>query len=167
MASKSASPNPYKVIRPNSCVVNSPAAVIDVVHTSLMNNSLALATPAGLSLPPWENSDNPDSVVITPHGKPTLTIDDMMIIKAFDNTTFSLGTGKAPSPDCILNEIIEFLPHATHLVLFSLLPLLAHKAYTPSDWYESTTCLLHKKGDPSLIERPLPHRQLTPDCSHD
>jgi hypothetical protein len=34
--------------------------------------------------------------------------------------------------------------------------LLAHKAYTPLEWCRSTTCLLHKKGDPTLLDNYLP-----------
>jgi hypothetical protein len=46
----------------------------------------------------------------------------------------TLGTGKAPGlVDGIPNEIIKFLPHATRSALFSLMYLLAHKAYNPPE----------------------------------
>jgi hypothetical protein len=63
----------------------------------------------------------------------------------FDKTIYSLGTGKAPGPDGIPNEIIKFLPLATRSALFSLLSLVAHKANTPPEWCHSTTCLLNNK----------------------
>jgi hypothetical protein len=63
----------------------------------------------------------------------------------FGKTINSLGTGKAHGPDGIPHEFIKFLPLATRSALFSFLTLLAHKAYTPREWYHSTTCLLHKK----------------------
>jgi hypothetical protein len=69
----------------------------------------------------------------------------MIIRDTFGKTINSLGTGKALGPDGIPNEIIKFLPPATRFALFSLLSLLAHKAYTPPEWCHSTTCLLHKK----------------------
>jgi hypothetical protein len=80
----------------------------------------------------------------------------MITRDTFDKTLNSLGTGKAPGPDGVPNEIIKFLPLATRSVLFSLLSLLAHKAYTPPDWCHSTTCLLHKKGDPTLLDNYRP-----------
>jgi hypothetical protein len=70
----------------------------------------------------------------------------------FHKTINSLGTGKAPGPDGIPNEIIRFLPLATRSALFSILSLLAHSAYTPPEWYHSTTCLLHNEGDPTLLD---------------
>jgi hypothetical protein len=60
-----------------------------------------------------------------------------------DKTINSLGTGKAPGPYGIPNEIMKFLPLETRSALFSLLSLLAHKAYTPPEWCHITTCLLH------------------------
>jgi hypothetical protein len=62
-----------------------------------------------------------------------------------DKTINSLGTGKVPGPYGIPNEIIKFLPPATRSAIFSLPSFLAHKAYTPPEWYHNTTCLLHKK----------------------
>jgi hypothetical protein len=74
----------------------------------------------------------------------------------FDKSINSLGTGKAPGPDGIPNEIINFLPPATRSALFSLLTLLAHKAFTPLEWCHSTTCLRHKKGDPTFLDNYRP-----------
>jgi hypothetical protein len=81
----------------------------------------------------------------------------MITRDTFDKTINSLGTCKATGPDGIPNEIIEFLPLASRSALFSLLSLLAHKAYTRPEWCHITTCLLHKKGDPTLLDsyRPI------------
>jgi hypothetical protein len=68
----------------------------------------------------------------------------MITRDTFGKTIDSLGTGKAPGPTGIFNEFIKFLPRATHSALYSLLFLLAHKAYTPPAWYHITICLLHK-----------------------
>jgi hypothetical protein len=80
----------------------------------------------------------------------------MITRDTFDKTIDSLGTGKAPGPDGIPNEIIKFLPPATRSAVFSLLSLLAHKFYTPPKWCHSTTCLLYKKGDPTLLDNYRP-----------
>jgi hypothetical protein len=80
----------------------------------------------------------------------------MITRDTLDKTIKSLGTGKAPGPDGIPNEIIKFLPLATRSALFSLLSLLAHKAYNSPEWRHSTTCLLHKIGDPTLLHNCRP-----------
>jgi hypothetical protein len=95
-------------------------------------------------------------LTIEPRGDSSLTLADMIIRGTFDKTIHSLGTGKAPGPDGIPNEIIKFLPPETRSALFSLLCLLAHKSYTPPEWCHSTTCLLHKKGDPTLLDNYRP-----------
>jgi hypothetical protein len=85
----------------------------------------------------------------------------MITRDTFDKTINSLGTGKAPGPDDIPNEVIKFLPPAaTHSALFSLPPLFAHKTYTPPEWCHSTTCLLHKKVDPTLLNNYGPIAQI-------
>jgi hypothetical protein len=80
----------------------------------------------------------------------------MIARDTFDKTIKSLGTGKAPGPDGIPNEIIKVLPLAIRSALFSLLSLLAHKAYTPLERCHNTTYLLHKKGDPTLLDKYRP-----------
>jgi hypothetical protein len=99
-----------------------------------------------------------DPFVIDPRGNSSLTLADMITRDKFDKTVNSLGNGKTPGPYGIPNEIIKFLPQATLSALFSLLSLLAHKAYTPPEWCHNTTCLLHKKvtRPSSTIIAPLP-----------
>jgi hypothetical protein len=81
----------------------------------------------------------------------------MVTRDTFDKTLNSLGTGKAPGPDGISNEIIiKFLPPATRSALFSLPSLLVHTSYTPPEWCHSTTCLLHKKSDPTFLDNYRP-----------
>jgi hypothetical protein len=100
--------------------------------------------------------DNPDNFTIEPRGNPSLTLADMITRDTFDTTVNSLGTGKATCPDGIPNEIIKFLPPATRSALFSLLSLLALTPDTPPEWCHSTTSLLHKKDDPTLLENYRP-----------
>jgi hypothetical protein len=77
----------------------------------------------------------------------------MVTRDTFDKTINSLGTGKPPGPNGIPNEIMKFLPQTPRSALFYLLSLLAHTrmTYTPPEWCHSTTCLLHKQGDPTLL----------------
>jgi hypothetical protein len=135
--------------------VTSPTDVLAAVH-SHFDAELSRATPPVLPISSWELPDNPDNFTIKPRGDPSFTLADMITRDTFDKTIHSLGTGKAPRPDGIPNEIIKFLPPATRSVLFSLLSLLAHKSYTPLEWCHSTTCLLHKKGDLTLLDNYRP-----------
>jgi hypothetical protein len=109
-----------------------------------------------LPIPPWELPDNPDNYTIGPRGDPSFILADLITRDTFDKTLNSLDTGKAPCPDGIPNEIIKFLPPATRSALFPLLSLLAHTSYTPPEWFHNTTCLLHKKGDPTLLDNYRP-----------
>jgi hypothetical protein len=133
----------------------SPFPVLEAVHSHFATE-LSRATPHELPIPPWELLDNPDNFTIEPRRDPSLTLADMITQDTFDKTLNSLGTGKAPGRYGIPNEIIKFLPPATRSALFSLLSLLAHTSYTPPEWCHNTTCLLHKKGDPTLLENYRP-----------
>jgi hypothetical protein len=151
-----APPRPSTALRnPIRIPQHLPPAVLEAVHSHFATE-LSRATPHKLSTPPWELPDNPDNFTIEPRGDPSLTFADMIPRDTFDKPLNSLGTGKAPGPDGIPNEIIKFLPPVTRSALFSLLSLLAHKSYTPPEWCHSTTCLLHKKGDPTLLDNYRP-----------
>jgi hypothetical protein len=107
-----------------------------------------LPFPPELPLPLWRSPANPYPFEITLRGDPTTTLAAMITRDPFDKTVHSLGgTWKAPIPDGIPNEIIKFLTQATHSALYSLLSLLAHKAYNPPD--RCHTRLLHKKVTPN------------------
>jgi hypothetical protein len=75
----------------------------------------------------------------------------MITRDTFDKTLNSLGTGKAPGPDGIPNEILKFLPPETRSALFSLLSLLARKSYTPLNGATAQhVCYIRKVTPPSL-----------------
>jgi hypothetical protein len=80
----------------------------------------------------------------------------MITRDTFDKTIATLGTGKSLGPYGIPNEVIKFLLPTTRSALFFLLSLLAHKTYTPPEWCHNTTCLLHKKCDPTLLDNYRP-----------
>jgi hypothetical protein len=69
----------------------------------------------------------------------------------FDKTVHLIGTGKGPGSDGIPNEIIKFLPHATHSAPCALLSLLAHKSDTPRTGATTPHAYCIKKGDPALL----------------
>jgi hypothetical protein len=147
---RSATSNLHKITRPDTIMAASPHEVIAIVH-SRFDKELTRATPPELPIPLWEHPDNPEPFVIESRGDPSLTLAGIITRDTFDKTVNSLGTCKAPGPYGIPNEIIKFLPKATRSALFSPLSLLAHKAYTPPECCHNTTCLLHKKGDLTLM----------------
>jgi hypothetical protein len=145
----------HRITKPDKTTATSPTAVLEAVHT-YFTTELNRATPPDLPAPPWEHPDNPDNFTIESRGDPSLTFSDMITRDTFDKTLNSLGTGKAPGPDGIPNEILKFLPPETRSALFSLLSLLARNSYTPPEGCHSTTCQLHKKGYPTLLDNYRP-----------
>jgi hypothetical protein len=81
--------NLVKVARPDNRVVDSPAVVIDAVH-SQFDKELSRATLTDLPLQPWEHPDNGELVRHPPLGDPTLTLANVISREAFDNTVHSL-----------------------------------------------------------------------------
>ena len=55
--------------------------------------------------------------------------------------------GKQPGPDRIPNELLKCLPDEWHDTIHALFTILWITGRTPHAWKESTTTLLHKKGD--------------------
>jgi hypothetical protein len=98
-----------RITKPDKTVATSPSAVLEAVHSHFATE-LSRATPHELPIPPWELPNNPDNFTIEPRGDPSLTLADMITRDTFDKTLNSRGTGKAPGPDSIPNEIIKFLP---------------------------------------------------------
>jgi hypothetical protein len=134
----------HKITRPDKTIVTSPTEVLAAVH-SHFDAELSRATPLALPIPPWEHPNSPDRFVIEPRGDISFTLTDLITLDTFYAMINSLGTGKAPCPDGIPNEIIKFLPLATRSALFFLLSLLANNAYTTPEWCHSTTCSYIKK----------------------
>ena len=67
-----------------------------------------------------------------------------------------LANGKAPGPDNIPAEILKAMPAPFHEALTLLFHGMALEGYTPSDWITNRTCLIFKKGDPTLLDNYRP-----------
>ena len=67
-----------------------------------------------------------------------------------------LANGKAPGPDNIPAEILKALPAPFHDALILLFQGMALEGYTPPEWTTSRTCLIYKKGDPTLLDNYRP-----------
>jgi hypothetical protein len=62
-----------------------------------------------------------------------------------------LTGGTAPGEDRIPNELIKSMPDEVHDFLLDLFRLCWKTGTTPACWKESTTIMLHKKGDPHKV----------------
>jgi hypothetical protein len=51
---------------------------------------------------------------------------------------------------------MKYVPLEAHTTNYHLVTLLATNSFTPPDWCQYTTCLLHKKGNPALIYKYRP-----------
>jgi hypothetical protein len=69
----------------------------------------------------------------------------------------TVANGKAPGPDGIPNEFIKNGPNKLHELLLQLYNHILRSENPPDEWSESTTVMIHKKGD---IELPVNYRPI-------
>jgi Reverse transcriptase (RNA-dependent DNA polymerase) len=79
-----------------------------------------------------------------------------------DQSTFhsccrTLGSGKAPGPDGITNDVIKILPVQVKTMLHKLFIVMWATGHTPDAWKNSDTCMIYKKGTPT---NPLNYRPI-------
>jgi ribonuclease HI len=104
---------------------------------------------------PFERAENPDNFKLGPSpGCADPKSADLLEI-VMDQCTFKgrlshCGRNKMPGPDRIPNELLKSLPDIWHETIHDLFVIMWITGRTPSSWTESTTILLHKKGDKFL-----------------
>jgi hypothetical protein len=91
----------HRITKPDKTKATSPTDVLEALY-SHFDAELSRATATVLLVPPWELPDNPGNFTIEPRGDPSLTLADMITRDTFDKTINSLGTGKAPDADGII-----------------------------------------------------------------
>ena len=111
--------------------------------------------------PPWENPTNPDNFKISmPPGFPNPMESDLLELLMAGNTYMDrvrhMKRSKSPGPDKIPNELLKTLPEAWHETIHDLFIIMWITGHTPSSWTESSTILLHKKGDRFLPQNYRP-----------
>ncbi|KAK9785680.1 hypothetical protein WJX73_006043 [Symbiochloris irregularis] len=108
----------------------------------------------------WEDEKLDGFKIETKVGKPgygTLSIFNLMKDKArFDRHLGRLSNNKAPGPDQVANELIKNLPEELLETIHTLYILMYVTATTPQHFKESSTILLHKKGDPLMLQNYRP-----------
>ena len=62
-----------------------------------------------------------------------------------------LGRNKAEGPDGVPAELLRFAPDNLKTNLYTLFHACFYSAHCPPSWKESTTILLHKDGDSTLL----------------
>ena len=121
----------------------------------LAQNSLPLPnTPH-----PWQSQQDRDSFTI--HSPPrTSTHPDITTLIhdpiSFQSMVSSLSKGKAPGPDGLTNEALQWASPEAKQALHLFLQCLWKARYTPQHWSASHTCLLFKKGTPTLLSNYRP-----------
>jgi hypothetical protein len=67
----------------------------------------------------------------------------------FHSCCRTLGSGKAPGPDGITNDVLKILPIPVKSMLHELFVVMWATGHTPDSWKNSDTCLIYKKGVPT------------------
>ena len=126
------------------------AGVLHATHTyfqQLLNPQDP--SPSYHTIPPWQQQQGRDSLTLQAP-PPSLTHPDMTNLIydpiSFLSMTSHLSKGKAPGPDGLANETIQWAPQKAKLTLHQFLLCLWKTRYTPICWSKSHTCLLYKKG---------------------
>jgi len=75
---------------------------------------------------------------------------------SFQNTLSHLSKGKAPGPDGITKEILQWAPSNIKEALHTIIKQMWKIQYTPQCWKTSNTTLLYKKGDRRRVDNYRP-----------
>jgi len=158
--------NPLAAIRDPAThqVSTDPKTMLDIVHRhfqNLLNPTHVIKT--GRYMPqdrppdlhyPFQDPANPDNYELT-HGISDPEESDLLELLS-DRATYNdrlrhIRHGKTPGPDQIPNELLKALPDDWHSTIHRLFVILWVTGDTPYSWKESTTTLLHRKDDPTLV----------------
>jgi hypothetical protein len=85
------------------------------------------------------------------------TLDKPITMSEITTAISSLATGKAPGPDGIPNEFIKNSPTELHELLLQQYNNILCEENPPVEWSESTTVMIHKKGN---VELPVNYRPI-------
>jgi hypothetical protein len=110
---------------------------------------------------PWENPANPDNFKLSmPPGFPNPMESDLLELLMAGNTYMDrvrhMKRSKSPGPDKIPNELLKALPELWHETIHDMFIIMWITGHTPVSWTESSTILLHKKGDRFLPQNYRP-----------
>jgi hypothetical protein len=107
--------------------------------------------------PPWEDTTNPDPFILLANPPKPNHIPQKITYNLVHDLIRNMKNGKASGPDNTSTDILKRMPTKFIELTTTLLQKLWDQAHTPNPWKKSTTVLIHKKGDPTLLQnwRPI------------
>ena len=105
---------------------------------------------------PWETLNCPDPFILTRPGNTPDTILHTITKADYDQCVKECNGQKATGPDNVPGELIKHLPHEFHEAIYKVFNLMTRSKVTPTQWLQSQTVLIYKKGDPTLMDNYRP-----------
>lgn len=100
---------------------------------------------------PWQEPGAKDPLTFmtpaTPHVEHRTLLKEVQQKTLYDEARNSLANVEQAGPDRVPNELIKHLPEEWHHAVHKLITLLWVTGTTSTQWKESYTVMLHKKGD--------------------
>ena len=160
IAGKGASAGITALRRPDGTLATSQDEMASLAHSFFQEQAAAPATCLQPWMLPWQDIcfDGFD-LVAEPLESGTQAPDFVDLIAGrtrFMEIVHHLANGKAAGPDGLPNEVLKYLSEEMLDCLHLWIQVIFKTAQTPACMKQSTTVLLHKKGDPTLLSNYRP-----------
>ena len=146
--------------RPDGALATSQQELASLAHRFFSEQAAAPSGPSGPQEPPWQD---PGFDTFAPAAEPlepaaqVPSFEDMIADRSrFMKIVHRLANGKAPGPDEVPNEVLKYMSEEMLECLHLWIQVIFKTAETPACMKESTTLLLHKKGDAALLSNYRP-----------
>ena len=160
IAGKGASAGITALRRPDGTLATSQDEMASLAHSFFRQQAAAPATCLQPWMLPWQDICFDGFDLVAEPLEPGTQAPDFMDLIA-DRTRFmrivhNLANGKAAGPDGVPNEVLKYLSDEMLDCLHLWIQVIFKTAQTPACMKQSTTVLLHKKGDPTSLSNYRP-----------
>ena len=160
IAGKGASAGITALRRPDGTLATSQDEAASLAHSFYQEQAAAPATCLQPWMLPWQDICFDGFDLVAEPLQPGTQAPDYTDLIA-DRTRFMrivhhLANGKAAGPDGVPNEVLKYLSEETLDCLHLWIQVIFKTAQTPACMKQSTTVLLHKKGDPTSLSNYRP-----------